>query len=110
MLQDLNETKKLEKVLIIYNNDSSRIEKLLMDNNFRIVKSNPDFVVCYGGDGTILFSERKFPQVPKLIVKRLSICRKCDYTLNDVEKILLKIRDGKYRIRKEMKLETKIQK
>jgi NAD+ kinase len=102
-------TKRLEKVLIVSRTEASQVKVLLMKNSFKIVKRNPDFVVCYGGDGTVLFSERKFPQVPKLVVKRTTICRKCDYTLYDVKNILPKIRDGKFRIQKEIKLETELE-
>ena len=109
-LPNQNVTKRLEKVLIVSRTEASQVKELLMKNGFKIVKGNPDFVVCYGGDGTVLFSERKFPQVPKLVVKRTNICRKYDYTLYDVKSILPKIRDGKFRIRREIKLETKLAK
>ena len=102
-------TKRLENFLIVSQTEASQVKDLLLKNGFKIVKRNPDFVVCYGGDGTILFSERKFPQVPKLVVKRENIRRKCDYTLDDVKDILPKIRDGNFRIRKEIKLETKLE-
>ncbi len=109
-LPNLNATKRLERVLIVSRTEASQVKELLMKNGFKIVKGNPDFVVCYGGDGTVLFSERKFPQVPKLVVKRTTICRKYDYTLHDFKSILPKIKDGRYRIRTEMKLETKLEK
>ena len=105
-LPNQNSTKRMEKVLIISRTEASQVEKLLMINDFKIAKRNPDFIICYGGDGTILFSERKFPQVPKLVVKRTNICRKYDYTLYDIKNILPKIRDGKFTIHKEIKLET----
>lgn len=102
--------KKLEKVLIVSRTEASEVEDLLMKNGFKIVKNNPDFVVCHGGDGTVLFGERKFPEVPKLVVKRANVCRKYDYTLYDVKSILSKIKAGKFRIRKEIKLETRLEK
>ena len=102
-------TKRLEKALVVSRTEESQVKDLLLKNRFKIVKGNPDFIVCLGGDGTILFSERKFPQVPKLIVKRANIYRKYHYTLHDVKNVLPKIRDGKFRIQKEMKLETKLE-
>ena len=75
-------------------------------NNFDIVNKNPDFIICYGGDGTVLFSERKFPQVPKLLVKKANSYRKCDRVLDRIKDVLSKIKDGEFRIREEMKLET----
>jgi len=109
-LPNQDATKKLNKVLIVSRTEASQLKDLLTKNSFKIVERNPDFVVCYGGDGTVLFSERKFPQVPKLVFKKRSICRECDYTLYDVENILFKIREGKFEIRKEMKIETKFEK
>ncbi len=63
-------------------------------------------IVCYGGDGTILYAETKFPQIPKLIIKKSRICRKCDYFLQDMGLILRKIKEKKFKLQKEMKLET----
>lgn len=82
------------------------INKLLVQNGFRIVDSDPDFILCYGGDGTILFAERKLPQIPKLIIKKSEICRKCDYAFHDLAKILRKIINREFIITKKMKLEV----
>ena len=97
---------KLEKVVIVSPIEISQIKRNLTKHNFQIVEKNPDFVLCYGGDGTILFSERKFPQVPKLVIKKSIICRKIDYNLLDLENKLERIREKKFMIRKEIKLET----
>lgn len=105
-----NGTKVLKRVIVISRSDTSALEKLLVKNEFKLVEKDPDFIVCYGGDGTVLFAERKFPQVAKLIVKRSSICRECDYAFNEFENILRKLRDQEFKIRKEMKLEAKFKK
>lgn len=97
---------KFEKVLVISKADTSKVETILTENNFRVVQRNPDFIVSYGGDGTVLFCEREFPQIPKLLVKKGNICRKCDYTMKHMEDLLRKIREGKFRLQEEMKLET----
>ena len=98
--------KSLEKVLVISQSSDSNLLPLLRENNFRIVKKNPDFIICYGGDGTVLFSERKFPQIPKLIVKKANVSRKCDYTFQNIKGVLLKVRAGEYQIKEELKLEA----
>ncbi|UCH32639.1 MAG: NAD(+)/NADH kinase [Candidatus Bathyarchaeota archaeon] len=98
--------KNLEKALVISQSETLEINKLLARNGFRIVSRDPDFILCYGGDGTILFAERKLPQIPKLIIKKSEICRKCDYTFHDLAKILRKIRNREFIINKKMKLET----
>jgi len=86
--------------------ETSEIKRLLKKNGFKIVNRNPDIIVCYGGDGTILYAEMKFPQIPKLIIKKSRICRKCDYSIQDIELTLSKIREKKFKLQKEMKLET----
>jgi NAD+ kinase len=98
--------KKLKKVLVVFRRDPSEVRKVLAAEGFELVEKAPDFVVCYGGDGTVLFSERKFPGVPKLIIKTSRACRMYDYTLNDLRGLLSRIRAGDYQILAEMKLET----
>lgn len=101
---------KLEKALVIARYESADVTSLLKENGFQISEKTPDFIVCYGGDGTILYAERNFPEVPKLIVKKSRICRKCDYSIAEVESILQKIRKGEYGIKEETKLETEFKK
>jgi NAD+ kinase len=96
----------LSKVLVVFRRDPAKVRKLLVAAGFELVESDPDFVVCYGGDGTVLFSERKFSGVPKLIIKTSRACRKYDYKLDDLELLLAKIKAGYYMIHSEMKLET----
>jgi len=98
--------KKLKKVLVVFRRDPSEIRKVLAAEGFELVEKDPDFVICYGGDGTVLFSERKFPGVPKLIIKTSRACRMYDYKLNDLRGLLSRIKVGDYQIHAEMKLET----
>jgi NAD+ kinase len=100
-------SRKLEKVLVVSRLDTSKIESVLAAEGFKIVVNNPDFAICYGGDGTVLFCERTFPEVPKLIIKTSRACRKYDYTIDNIKAVLSKIREGNYRLHKEIKLETK---
>ncbi|MBU1855311.1 MAG: NAD(+)/NADH kinase [Nanoarchaeota archaeon] len=53
------------------------MKSLLESKGFKVVASSPDFVVSFGGDGTLLYSERKFPGVPKLVIRDSKICKKC---------------------------------
>jgi NAD+ kinase len=98
--------KKLERALVVSRQDTSRIKGVLAAEGFKVVNGNPDFIVCYGGDGTVLFSERRYPEVPKLIIKTSPVCRKCDYTLDELKNVLSKIREGNYCLYEKMKLET----
>jgi NAD+ kinase len=98
--------KKLKRVLVISRQDTEKIEDVLIAEGLKVVEKNPDFIVCYGGDGTVLFSERNFPEIPKLIIKTSQICRKCDYSPDDLKDLLSKIREGNFCLHKKIKLET----
>jgi NAD+ kinase len=98
--------KKLKKALVVFRRDPSEVKSILVEEDFELVEKDPDFVVCYGGDGTVLFSERKFPGVPKLIIKTSRACRMYDYALSDLKELLSRIKAGDYQIYTEMKLET----
>ncbi len=97
----------MDKVLIFSRHDTSRLKRLLKKFNFSIGKRNPDFILSYGGDGTVLYAERKFPSIPKLLVKTSEICRKCDYTFSNLKNILPRLKAGKFKIKYEMKLEAR---
>jgi NAD+ kinase len=98
--------KKLEKVLVVSRHDTSQIKDVLTAEGFTVVEGNPDFILCYGGDGTVLFSEIRYPAVPKLIIKTSRACRRYDYSLDELKTVLTKIREHKYCLHKKMKLET----
>jgi NAD+ kinase len=98
--------KKLERVLVVSRQGTSKIRDALAAEGFKVVEGNPDFIVCYGGDGTVLFSERRYPEVPKLIIKTSPVCRKFDYTMDELKNVLPKIREGNYCLHKKMKLEA----
>jgi NAD+ kinase len=78
----------------------------LLAHGFKIVDKNPDFILCFGGDGTVLFSERTIPEVPKLIIKTSRACRKCDYKPRDLKNVLSNIEKGNFCLHEKMKLEA----
>ncbi len=92
----------------IFGNDSENISKLLIDKNFTIVKENPNFIVSYGGDGTVMKSESIFPGVPKIVLRNSLICKKCSPLTN--EEVLNKIIKGDYVVEELIKLEAVVKK
>jgi NAD+ kinase len=98
--------KTLKKVLIVFRYNDLEVRNALVAEGFEIVKKNPDYIICYGGDGTVLFGERKFPEIPKLIVKTSRTCRVYDYKIDDLKKLLIRIKAGNFKIHSEIKLET----
>jgi len=85
--------------------EKGKVKKVLVKHDFQIVEKNPDFVLCYGGDGTVLYAERTYPTVPKLIVKpKFKAFRRFDYLENQLDKILEKIKRENYVLIEEMRL------
>ncbi len=91
----LRNTQRIVEALNIFGHD--------IDNN------KPDFVITYGGDGTILHSERKYPGIPKITVRTDSVGFKCMYSIEELEDVLIKIESGEYQLKEEIKLETTFQ-
>ncbi len=96
----------MKKVAICSLKEVPRIKKSIKKAGFVIDQKNPDFVFCYGGDGTILFAESKYPSVPKLTIKSTEICHRCDIKSLAFDAILRKIKKRKYRIVKDIKLQA----
>lgn len=44
------------------------VQEICRHSNLEIVDSEPDVVVCYGGDGTLLAAELAYPGIPKVPV------------------------------------------
>ena len=69
----------------------------------KISKKNPDVVISYGGDGTILESERVYPGVPKVFIRHSEICLQCKES--HYSKVLRKLARKKFKIVKQIKVE-----
>jgi hypothetical protein len=84
--------------------DDSFLRKKIKKFNFKIDK-NPEIVFCFGGDGTFLLAENKFPNIPKLMFKHSDVCNIChaDKSIEEVFDSLLK---KKYKIYTYYKLEA----
>lgn len=67
---------KPSRVAVVGRNFSV-IERALKDHGFYVTKTDPQMVVSFGGDGTLLYSERLYPSVPKIRVRHDSLCGQC---------------------------------
>lgn len=95
------------KIWIQSCHDKKDIERVVKNFGARISRKSPDFIICYGGDGTILEAERMYPGVPKIPVKFSRICAKCPvYSPKDIKEILLKLKRKEYDIKEEEKVEA----
>ena len=90
--------------LLLHGKNAKDIESLIKSLGFEVVDSNPDAVISYGGDGTLLASERLYPGIPKLPIMDSSVCKKCpDHGEKDLLQSLL---EGKLNLKEYKKLET----
>ena len=86
----------------IFGKDGSAVEDLVKSSGFAFDEKNPDIVVSYGGDGTLVRSETAYPGVPKVPLRNSDICKKCSVFRNEV--VLEKVKAGNYATEQLVKL------
>lgn len=91
------------KIALYGNPDANQLAHL-KKNGFVLSVRSPKFIFVFGGDGSIMKSEQKFPSVPKVIVKKSKICKKCPSL--SLEEIVIYLKKKKYTVRKLIKLEV----
>jgi len=88
----------------IVGNNKAEAEKLAEKAGFTLADDKLDFVISYGGDGTMMRAEFQYPGVPKIVLKDSLICKVCSVLSN--EAVLEKVAQGKYEIKSLIKLEA----
>ncbi|MBS1266197.1 MAG: Bifunctional NADP phosphatase/NAD kinase [Candidatus Woesearchaeota archaeon] len=97
----------MKKVAVVVRNPEDIIKLKAQLSDFTYDEDNPDFVISFGGDGTYLVSERLYPAVPKLIVKKDPIiCKKC--SKGEIYHLIKKIHRKQYDIKKMIKLKSTV--
>ncbi|MCX6821753.1 MAG: hypothetical protein NTW30_03150 [Candidatus Aenigmarchaeota archaeon] len=91
------------KVAII-GKERELIEEKLSEFGLESDKKNPDVVISFGGDGTALYGERVYPGIPRIMVKHSKFCVKSKE--DDYSEVLNSLREKKYKIKEEMKVEV----
>ena len=82
------------------------VEKQLHEFGMKRDKKRPQVVISYGGDGTALYAERKYPGVPRLMIKHSSICVKCSvHGVHNVTAALRALANKKFKVVEEIKVE-----
>ena len=89
----------------LYGKNSNTLKPLMKTLGFSLVSKNPDLVISYGGDGTLLASEREYPGIPKLPIRDSKTCNKC--SLHENEVVLNQFKNKKLKLIKFQKLEAK---
>lgn len=92
--------------VLLYGKFSKNIEELVKNLDFQLVNSNPDAVISYGGDGTLLSTERRFPGVPKFPIRNSLTYKKCPEHEDEI--MLKKFLASKYKLKEYRKLVTTI--
>lgn len=90
----------------LFGKNSKNIEPLVKSLGFEVVDKNPEVIISYGGDGTLLSSEREYPLIPKLPIRDSQFCNKC--VAHNDEVILKNLLDDKLKLKEYNKLETTI--
>lgn len=90
--------------VLVYGENKGSVNPLIKEVGFEVVENNPEFVVSFGGDGTLMKAEHAWPEVPKIVLKDSLICKKCSALPN--EEVLKRVRDGKYAVEELIKLEV----
>lgn len=92
--------------VLLFGKNAKDIENLVKSSGLEIVGNNPDLIISYGGDGTLLSAEREYPSIPKLPMRNSQICKKC---LEHEDKTLLeKLVKGELKPKEYRKLETTV--
>ncbi len=92
--------------VIVTGKNSKNIEELIKNLGIEIVQSNPEVIVSFGGDGTLLYSERIYQGIPKLPVRDSLVCKKCSKH-NEIT-LFTNLLKGKLKLKQYRKLETTI--
>lgn len=90
------------KVAVIARHDEEEVKSALRKAGLKLSRT-PDAVISYGGDGTLLFAEKKFPGVPKAVIKDSHVCNKCKYNKSELEDIIARLKKNEFstvRVRK----------
>jgi NAD+ kinase len=84
--------------------DENKIRESLIKMSVELSDENPDLIIAYGGDGILLIAERRFPGVPKVLVKGSEVSNK-GHKLS-VEEIVKKYFNNEYSIKEINKIKA----
>ncbi len=65
------------RIVLFGQNASALTPEIKRHGNLQVVESEPEVIVCYGGDGTLLNAELKWPLLPKVPILNSSRGHRC---------------------------------
>lgn len=92
--------------VLLHGKNSQKITPLVKKLGIGIVNTNPDVIISFGGDGTLLVSEKLYPGIPKLPIRDSAICKKCPK--HKEETLLKQLLDNSLELKEYKKLTTTI--
>lgn len=93
--------------ILLFGENTEEAKKLLSahKDKLEIVSENPEVVVTFGGDGTLMRAEHVFPGIPKLYLKNSHVGKLAHPEKGNAE-IVSALAEGKYAVKECMKLEA----
>lgn len=85
-------------------NHLKKLKKQLKSAGYKYKKRNPDLVISYGGDGTLLISERTYPQIPKIMLRDNGLGT--GYNIENITKTIENIIKGREKLEEIPKLKA----
>ncbi len=99
----------LARVWVESSRDKAELEAFVKNAGFKLDEKEPEMVITYGGDGSILHAEAKYPGIPKLPIRENSISSKCEsYSIDQIPKILARLSEGKFKTYEQAKVEARL--
>jgi NAD kinase len=90
----------------IVGKDSGHLDAIFKDNGYTRDDTNPEVVISFGGDGTLLLSEHMYPSIPKLFLRNSLLGNLGFKESNDV--VLDNFFAGKLTIKEYFKIEAEV--
>lgn len=75
-------------------------------SDLEVVEEGGEVIVCYGGDGTLLWGERNYPGVPKVMIRNSRISDEDMHANRD--SILQLLSEGRFTVEDHMKLSARV--
>ncbi len=89
--------------IMAYGRNLEVLHPLLEQYSVQIDTANPELIISYGGDGTLLGAEREFPEVPKCPIRDSQSSQKCKH--HDERSVLDALFSGQLRTTELIKVE-----
>ncbi|MBU4501515.1 MAG: NAD(+)/NADH kinase [Nanoarchaeota archaeon] len=94
------------KVSIVGLNRAYFEREIKKSDSLTFSKDDPDVVIAFGGDGTLLYGETKYPGVPKLFVRHSSKCKKCSN--HNYKKVIDSLVNDDFKIKEFVKIKASV--